>query len=162
MNHLAEVYLWDTLVGAVSLREGERAARFQYDPDFLSLGVQVAPLQMPLDAKVYSFPALNPASFHGLPGMLADSLPDKFGNAVLRAWVASRGERPEDLTPIDRLCYTGTRGMGALEFRPALFREGDAADFLNHLPGCDTAPAEKQYRIDTTTPQPTQEGGLTT
>ena len=128
MNHLANVYLWDTLVGAVSLREGERAARFQYDPDFLSLGVQVAPLQMPLDGKVYSFPSLNPASFHGLPGMLADSLPDKFGNAVLRAWVASRGERPEDLTPIDRLCYTGTRGMGALEFRPAMFREGDEAE----------------------------------
>ncbi len=128
MNHLANVYLWDTLVGAVSLREGERAARFQYAPDFLSLGVQVAPLQMPLDRKVYSFPALNPASFHGLPGMLADSLPDKFGNAVLRAWMVSRGERPEDLTPIDRLCYTGTRGMGALEFRPALFREGDESE----------------------------------
>lgn len=128
MNHLANVYLWDTLVGAVSLHEDERAARFQYDPDFVALGVQVAPVKMPLDGGVYSFPSLNPVSFHGLPGMLADSLPDKFGNAVLDAWVRARGERPESLTAIDRLCYTGTRGMGALEFRPALFDKGDEAE----------------------------------
>ena len=138
MSHLANVYLWDTPVGSVSLRDGERAARFQYDPDFRSLGVQVAPVMMPLRDEVYSFPALNPDSFHGLPGLLADSLPDKFGNAVLRAWVKARGADPGSLTPIDRLCYTGTRGMGALEFRPALFREGDEAeavrvDDLAHL-----------------------------
>ena len=128
MNHLANVYLWGTPVGSVSLHDGERAARFQYDPDFVALGVQVAPVKMPLRDEVYSFPALNPDSFHGLPGLLADSLPDKFGNAVLRAWVKARGEDPGSLTPIDRLCYTGTRGMGALEFRPALFREGDEAE----------------------------------
>ena len=128
MNQLANVYLWDTPVGAISLHDGERSARFQYEPDFLDMGVQIAPVEMPLREEVYSFPSLNPASFHGLPGMLADSLPDKFGNAVLRAWVKARGESPDSLTPIDRLCYAGTRGMGALEFRPALFREGDEAE----------------------------------
>lgn len=128
MNHAAEVWLWDRLVGTVALEEDARAARFEYDPAFLGDGWDIAPLEMPLKPDVYFFPGLPLPSFHGLPGMLADSLPDKFGNAVLRAWVASRGERPEDLTPIDRLCYTGTRGMGALEFRPALFREGDEAE----------------------------------
>lgn len=128
MNHAAEVWLWDRPVGTVALEEDARAARFEYDRAFLGDGWDIAPLEMPLKPGVYSFPGLAWPSFHGLPGMLADSLPDKFGTAVLRAWVASRGERPEDLSPIDRLCYTGTRGMGALEFRPAIFREGDEAE----------------------------------
>ena len=128
MNHAAEVWLWDRRIGIVALEEDARATRFEYDRHFLGDGWDVAPLEMPLKPGVYFFPGLPLPSFHGLPGMLADSLPDKFGNAVLRAWVASRGERPEDLTPIDRLCYTGTRGMGALEFRPALFRGGDEAE----------------------------------
>ena len=138
MNHAAEVLLWDYRVGSVALEDDARAARFEYDPAFLASGLDVAPVEMPLKPEIYFFPDLSLQSFHGLPGMLADSLPDKFGNAVLSAWVASRGERPESLTPIDRLCYTGSRGMGALEFRPALFREGDKAeavrvDDLAHL-----------------------------
>lgn len=128
MSHAAEVWLWDRLVGTVALEEDARAARFEYDRGFLADGLDVAPVEMPLRPEVYFFPELSLQSFHGLPGLLADSLPDKFGNAVLRAWVSSRGQRPESLTPIDRLCYTGTRGMGALEFRPALFREGDEAE----------------------------------
>ena len=128
MNHAAEVRLWDLRVGSVALEDDARAARFEYDPAFLAAGLDVAPVEMPLKPEVYFFPDLPLSSFHGLPGMLADSLPDKFGNAVLTAWVKSRGEDPGSLTPIDRLCYTGTRGMGALEFRPALFREGDEAE----------------------------------
>lgn len=128
MNHAAEVRLWDLRVGSVALEDDARAARFEYDPAFLAAGLDVAPVEMPLKPEVYFFPDLPLPSFHGLPGMLADSLPDKFGNAVLNAWMKSRGGDPGSLTPIERLCYTGTRGMGALEFRPALFREGDEAE----------------------------------
>ena len=128
MNHAAEVLLWDCKVGSIALEEDARAARFEYDPGFIGSGLDVAPLEMPLKPDIYFFPNLPFEAFHGLPGMLADALPDKFGNAVLDSWIASRGESPGSLTPIDRLCYTGTRGMGALEFRPALFREGDKAE----------------------------------
>jgi serine/threonine-protein kinase HipA len=87
--------------------------------DFVPSGVQVAPLMMPLRIDPYSFPALAPASFHGLPGMLADALPDRYGNVLIDAWLAERGRRPESFNAVERLCYTGIRGMGALEFRPA-------------------------------------------
>ncbi len=74
---------------------------------------------MPLASAPYVFPGLNPDTFHGLPGLLADSLPDKFGHAVIDAWLASQGRRPEELNAVERLCYIGRRGMGALEFAPA-------------------------------------------
>jgi serine/threonine-protein kinase HipA len=74
---------------------------------------------MPLAQRIYSFPDLPKASFHGLPGLLADALPDKFGNAVIDAWLASQGRLPQDIDVVERLCYTGTRGTGALEFKPA-------------------------------------------
>jgi serine/threonine-protein kinase HipA len=75
---------------------------------------------MPLSDRVYEFPALPRNTFHGLPGLLADSLPDKFGNALIDAWLARQGRAPESFGAIERLCYTGTRGMGALEFAPVL------------------------------------------
>jgi serine/threonine-protein kinase HipA len=75
---------------------------------------------MPLSERVYQFPALPRGTFHGLPGLLADSLPDKFGNALIDAWLATRGRTPESFNAVERLCYTGTRGMGALEFVPSL------------------------------------------
>ena len=75
---------------------------------------------MPLSRQIYTFPDLPQVSFHGLPGMLADALPDKFGNAVIDAWLAAQGRLPQDIDAVERLCYTGTRGMGALEFKPAL------------------------------------------
>jgi serine/threonine-protein kinase HipA len=75
---------------------------------------------MPLSGQVYRFPALPRGTFHGLPGLLADSLPDKFGNALIDAWLATRGRTPESFNAVERLCYTGTRGMGALEFVPSL------------------------------------------
>jgi len=74
---------------------------------------------MPLDRRIYRFPALSEESFNGLPGLLADSLPDRYGNALINAWLESRGRKPADLDPVERLCYLGQRGMGALEFRPA-------------------------------------------
>lgn len=115
---LAEVRLWGRTIGAVSLEEGATFATFQYDPQFANSGIQVAPLTMPLATAPYRFPELSPASFHGLPGMLADSLPDKFGNALINAWLATQNRTPESFNAVERLCYVGTRGVGALEFHP--------------------------------------------
>ena len=120
MTTLAEVRLWGRRIGAVSLLDGESIAGFQYDPDFLSSGIQVAPLMMPLGPQVFRFPALNLQSFHGLPGLLADALPDRYGNALIDAWLAGQGRTPDSFNAVERLCYTGARGMGALEFLPAL------------------------------------------
>jgi len=78
---------------------------------------------MPLSRKIYSFPEADPVVFKGLPGMIADSLPDDFGNAVLNAWIASQGKSTADITPIQRLKYTGKRGMGALTYHPATQRK---------------------------------------
>jgi serine/threonine-protein kinase HipA len=120
MATVAEVRLWDRAIGAVSLEEGARAAAFQYEPAFVSSGIQVSPVVMPLSAQVYQFPALAEVSFHGLPGMLADSLPDRFGNALIDAWLATQSRTPESFNAVERLCYVGKRGMGAVEFHPAL------------------------------------------
>lgn len=117
---IAEVQLWGRTIGAVSLDEGSEVAAFQYDPQFARSGIEVSPLEMPLSDRVYQFPALPRNTFHGLPGMLADSLPDKFGNALIDAWLATQGRSPGNFNALERLCYTGKRGMGALEFTPLL------------------------------------------
>jgi serine/threonine-protein kinase HipA len=117
---VAEVQLWGRMIGAVSLEEGDRAASFQYDPAFLTSGIELAPIVMPLSRRVYRFPSLPEVSFHGLPGMLADSLPDRFGNALIDAWLATQGRKPESFNSIERLCYIAGRGMGALEFAPTI------------------------------------------
>ncbi len=120
MSTVAEVRLWGRMIGAVSVDGPGEMAAFEYTDAFQRSGIQVAPLMMPLTDRVYQFPELPQQAFHGLPGMLADSLPDKFGNAVIDAWLASQGRLPGEIDAVERLCYTGTRGMGALEFRPAL------------------------------------------
>jgi serine/threonine-protein kinase HipA len=119
MTTVAEVRLWGTRIGAVAVRGPGAAATFEYDGAFLASGIEVAPLTMPLAPTIYSFPALANTWLHGLPGLLADSIPDAFGNAVIDAWLASQGRLPQDIDAVERLCYTGNRGMGALEFRPA-------------------------------------------
>ena len=119
MTALAEVKLWGKTIGAVLLQDGDDVASFEYDAAFAQSGIQVAPLVMPLSRRVHRFPALSRTTFHGLPGLLADSLPDKFGNALIDAWLASRGRQADSFNAIERLCYTGERGMGALEFAPA-------------------------------------------
>ncbi|MBP7482375.1 MAG: type II toxin-antitoxin system HipA family toxin [Lacunisphaera sp.] len=120
MSTLAEVRLWGRTIGAVSLEDGDAFASFQYDPAFAGSGIQVSPLTMPLGNRVYRFPSLPRPTFHGLPGLLADSLPDKFGNALIDTWLATQGRSPESFNAVERLCYTATRGMGALEFAPML------------------------------------------
>jgi len=114
-----EVKLWDRRIGALAWPEGAAAASFEYDPAFQSSRIQVSPLTMPLSAQVFSFPELPAAAFRGLPGMLADVLPDRFGSAVIDTWLARQGRTPESFGPLDRLCYIGNRGMGALTFEPA-------------------------------------------
>jgi len=118
MSTVAEVLLWGSTIGAVSVDGPGGVAAFEYTAAFRQSGIEVAPLMMPLAAQVYSFPQLARESFHGLPGMLADALPDKFGNAVIDAWLASQGRLPQEIDAVERLCYTGSRGIGALEFKP--------------------------------------------
>jgi serine/threonine-protein kinase HipA len=115
---IAEVRLWGRTIGAVSLAEGRDVAAFQFDAEFARSGIEVAPLMMPLSGRVFEFPGLARESFFGLPGMLADALPDRFGHALIDAWLATQGRAPESFNAIERLCYMGTRGIGALEFRP--------------------------------------------
>ncbi len=120
MSTVAEVKLWGRTIGAVALEDGADVAFFEYDPAFVASGIEIAPLAMPLSRRVYSFPALGREAFRGLPGLLADSLPDRFGNALINAWLATQGRSPESFNAVERLCYIGTRGMGALEYAPAL------------------------------------------
>jgi len=116
---VAAVELWGTRIGAVALTEPNGVASFEYEPSFLPSGIQLAPLMMPLAERVYSFPELPRRTFRGLPGLLADSLPDRFGNNLINAWLARQGRTPDSFDAVERLCYTGRRGMGALEFMPA-------------------------------------------
>ena len=120
MITVAEVKLWGRTIGAVSLEEGDDVAAFQYDPAFAQSGIEISPITMPLSNRIYSFPELSRKTFLGLPGLLADSLPDRFGNALINAWLARQGRTPESFNAVERLCYTGERGMGALEFAPAI------------------------------------------
>jgi len=120
MVDTARVLLWGSDIGAVTWLEERAVAIFQYEPEFAESGIEVAPLTMPLRVAPYEFPTLSNDTFHGLPGLLADSLPDRFGTTLINAWLASHGRAPNSFTPVERLCYTATRGAGALEYRPAL------------------------------------------
>ena len=117
---IGEVRLWGRLIGAVTWDDARGYAAFQYAPDFARSGIELSPIVMPLSDRVYVFPELPSKTFYGLPGLLADSLPDKFGNALIDAWLATQGRTPEGFNAVERLCYIGTRGMGALEFSPVL------------------------------------------
>jgi len=120
MNTNTWVKLWGSKIGVVSWIDDRRIGVFQYVPEFFNSGIQLSPLMMPLSKTPYSFPSLAVNTFKGLPGLLADSLPDRFGNAVINAWLAEQGRQETDFNPIDRLCYIGHRGMGALEYEPAI------------------------------------------
>ena len=102
------------------MEDGRDYATFQFTPEFVTSGIQISPVTMPLSRQNYEFPDLPRRTFHGLPGMLADSLPDRFGNALIDAWLATQGRSPGSFSAIERLCYTGSRGMGALEYVPVL------------------------------------------
>jgi len=114
---IAEVKLWGNTIGAASIDDTAVCA-FEYAIPFQSSGIEPSPITMPLGSLVYRFPNLPRSSFQGLPGLLADALPDKFGNALIDAWLATQGRTADSFNAIERLCYIGTRGMGALEFEP--------------------------------------------
>ena len=120
MVNYAHIRIWDEIAGTVSWDPARDIASFEYDPKFVTTGWDLSPLKMPFQAgQVYSFPELNKTTYKGLPGLLADSLPDKFGNALINRWLAEQGRDPDSYNPVERLLYLGKRGMGALEFEPA-------------------------------------------
>ncbi len=119
VTEVVEVIYQEQTIGAVSFNTDTGIGAFEYGANFIKKGIELSPLKTPLSKKIFSFPELNFATFKGLPGLIADSLPDDFGNAVLNAWVASQGKSPEHISPLQRLQYTGKRGMGALEYAPA-------------------------------------------
>lgn len=125
MVTVANIKLWGIEVGAVVWDESRMLATMEFDPGFAGYGLDVAPVTMPLmeinrSRRIFSFPGLNRETYLGLPGLLADSLPDRFGNALLDVWLAEQGRTKQSVNPVERLCYTGSRGMGALEYYPAL------------------------------------------
>lgn len=128
----AKVMLWDQMVGAVLWHEEDEVALFEYDAGFVAGGLEISPIHMPLAAgKVYEFRSLNRDVFKRLPAVFADSLPDDYGSALFDAWMAREGRDKRSVTPVERLLYTGTRGMGALEYTPAI-----------KLPGSESQPVE--------------------
>ena len=117
----AFVKIWKQRVGAISWNPETGLGAFQYDKQFLKSGIELSPILMPLNQgeRIFSFPEnRNSATFKGLPGLLADILPDKYGNALINAWLARQGRPTNSLNPIEILCFIGERGMGALEFEP--------------------------------------------
>ena len=116
-----EIHLWGDFVGAAALDPGLGYYVFAYDPDFARTGIELAPLHMPLNdrERVFAFPDLPEATYRRLPALLADALPDDFGNALIDRWLADRGVPRQAITSLDRLAYMGNRAMGALEFKPS-------------------------------------------
>lgn len=130
MVDVAEIKIWEQLVGAVQWDENAQLASFQYDNQFLKSGIELSPIKMPLNQgnRVYRFPELRKrpeediATFKGLPGLLADSLPDRYGNQLINIWLAKNGRTPQSMNPVEQLSFIGERGMGALEFEPSQMR----------------------------------------
>ena len=128
----AEIYLWSSKVGAVAWDHQNDCAIFEFEKKFFEKDLDIAPLWMPLEEALrgntkFSFPALRKETFKGLPGMLADALPDNYGNSIIHVWLAAQGRSIEDFSPVERLCYMGKRAMGALEFKPSLRTGLDAS-----------------------------------
>lgn len=126
MVDVAEIKIWGQFVGAVRWEEREQLASFQYAPQFLNAGYDLSPIKMPISngSRIYKFPELRKgkedqfSTFKGLPGLLADTLPDKYGNQLINVWLAQNGRPPNSMNPVEQLCFIGSRGMGALEFEP--------------------------------------------
>lgn len=131
MINTAEIIMWGTRIAIIHLDEGKSYVSFEYDRQFAKSGIEVAPICMPLSNRVYEFPNLVGYAFRGVPGMIADSLPDRFGNSIINQWIASQGKTENAFNVIDRLCYTGSRGMGAIEYYPANGPEPGIDDQIN-------------------------------
>ena len=128
-TQVLEVVVWDKRAGALAADPRLGCYVFAYDPAWKRTAVELAPLTMPLDdrRRVFAFPGLPEGTFNRLPAMVADALPDDFGNALIDAWMAERGVAKSEITALDRLAYMGKRGLGALEFRPARGAHSESA-----------------------------------
>ncbi|MCA1793491.1 MAG: type II toxin-antitoxin system HipA family toxin [Desulfobacteraceae bacterium] len=132
MVDYAYVHIWGTFAGVVRWDPVRQLSSFQFDKSFIEKNWDISPIKMPISngSRVYSFPDLRPSknmtedTFKGLPGLIADSLPDKYGNQLIEAWLAQNGRPPNSMNPVEKLCFIGTRGMGALEFEPAQLKAG--------------------------------------
>lgn len=133
MKEIAEVRLWDKQVGALLHNAESGVTTFEYAPGWIANGVSVSPLHLPNRPGRFTFPGLAHETFKGLPGAFADTLPDDFGNAVIDAWLVRNGLDKADFNPLDRLLYTGTRGMGALEYHPVLSERRSPSDNEVHI-----------------------------
>lgn len=130
MVDAAEVKLWGESIGAVRWEADKQLASFQFDRKFLEKDIDLSPIKMPVanGDRIYRFSDLakkkeeDHSTFNGLPGLLADSLPDKYGNQLINRWLARNGRSPDSMNPVEKLCFIGSRGMGALEFEPAMFK----------------------------------------
>jgi len=124
MINSAFINLWNERVGAIAWNAGTGIADFEFEPAFLRRGLDIAPLKMPVNAangRIYSFPELRDSqTFKGLPGLLADVLPDRYGNTLINTWLARNGRPADSMNPVEMLCFIGQRGMGALEFEPVV------------------------------------------
>jgi len=126
MVDVAEIRIWGRLAGAIRWDAQQQLGSFQYHPDFIASGYDLSPIQMPLaqGARIHTFPELRKGrdqtedTFKGLPGLLADALPDKYGNKLIDTWLAQQGRPANSMNPIEKLCFIGNRGMGAMEFEP--------------------------------------------
>jgi serine/threonine-protein kinase HipA len=117
--NVIDIFYDGQLAGAISFDRETGIGSFQYDKKFIRQGIELSPVVMPLSKQIYTFPALRWETFKGLPGLVADSLPDDFGNTLLNSWTLSIDREVDSITPLERLSYTGSRGMGALEYRPS-------------------------------------------
>ena len=139
MINSAYIHLWGKRVGAIAWDAATHLGSFEFEPSFLSQNLDLAPLKMPISqarGRVFSFPELSQSNtFKGLPGLLSDVLPDKYGNTLINAWLAQQGRPTNSLNPVEILCFIGKRGMGALEFEPAEPQAGAASTKIemNHL-----------------------------
>ena len=132
---VAFINIWGKRVGAVSWNNNTGIATFEFDEDFIKEGIELSPITMPVGEsirgnRIFSFSTLSKITFKGLPGMLADSLPDRYGNRLINEWLAMQGRSEEDFSSVDRLCYIGKRGMGALEYEPALLGKEDKSELI--------------------------------
>ncbi|CAN5397182.1 type II toxin-antitoxin system HipA family toxin [soil metagenome] len=115
---LVEVAAWGEIVGAIAAGRQRGTWVFEYTPEWISRGIEIAPGLMPLARQLYAFPGYSADTWQGLPPPIADSLPDRFGNSIVDAWLARNGISATQITALDRLAYLGQRGMGALEYLP--------------------------------------------
>jgi serine/threonine-protein kinase HipA len=155
MVNLANIQLWNKYVGAVLWDEARQLASFEMDPSFVREGLDIAPLTMPLQlasqGTVFQFPSLPKETFQGLPGLLADALPDRFGGQLIAIWLATQGRARNSMNPVERLCYQGSRGMGALEFAPAIKqgKDTDKSLEISHLVALSKKALEQKYELNT-------------